>query len=465
MKNTKLIRILAPVVAIALLIGAIVGINAFAADTPEIVSMNVEYGSELYLYYAVDASTVTGTPKLEVVNEDGSAVIKTVTECVEKTVNGISCYIFRTNGVAPGQLNKSEYVRAVGDNGKGDIVKYSVEEYLYTKLYKEGFAAKTEANGINYNRRNLYFWLLEYGQSAQNLFYPDAADKIGDSTYVAIKGNASATGEYELYDTITLADPAVDGFDYWKVTEMTSFGKVIRERKLAAGYEYTVVNSAVIIPVVDDDDATDVEVYDPSVITFNADSEKFYAVDPGSNVVLERKYDAETAEWFYSVDKKEAGMVKFYIHPTAGAPAEGATKAEITFDLYIPSDAAFYWQFNLVTDTAKNSSSTYLWAPFLYSAKDKLVYGAWNSIRIVYTPKVDFVPDAENNPYDEGAYTASYFINGTFIKTDNKNYSKTRDGAKDANVPMLTDLYAFELAFSNDARGAYKLDNVSFVFK
>ena len=58
MKKTNLIKIFAPVVAIALLIGALVGISAFAAETPKIISMNVEYGSELYLYYAVDKASV-----------------------------------------------------------------------------------------------------------------------------------------------------------------------------------------------------------------------------------------------------------------------------------------------------------------------------------------------------------------------------------------------------------------------
>jgi hypothetical protein len=111
MKKTNLIKIFAPVVAIALLIGALVGISASAAETtPAIVSKNVEYGSELYLYYAVDKATVEGTPKLEVVTADGTQVLKTVTAYDEENVNGTDCYIFKTAGIAPGQLNKVEYV-------------------------------------------------------------------------------------------------------------------------------------------------------------------------------------------------------------------------------------------------------------------------------------------------------------------------------------------------------------------
>jgi hypothetical protein len=461
MKKTNLIKIFAPVVAIALLIGALVGISASAAETtPAIVSKNVEYGSELYLYYAVDKATVEGTPKLEVVTADGTQVLKTVTAYDEENVNGTDCYIFKTAGIAPGQLNKVEYVRAVGTNGASDIVSYSIEQYFYERLYKQGYAAKTEADGIDYDRRNLYFGFLEYGKSAQDLFYSDSADKIADDIYVAVKGNPTLSGVYAASDVITLKAPDVVGFDYWKVTELSLFGKVLGERKLGAGSDYVISNSALIVPVTDDDAAEDTDV-----ITFNTESDKFITLKSANNVILSTEYDYTAGNWYYSVNKFGGSMVRYQFLPTGGVPAEEATAAEISFDLYIPSDAAFYWQFNLVTNAAKDSGSTYLWAPFLYSARDKLVYGAWNSFRIVYTPNPDFVVDAVNNPYDEGAYTASYYVNDIFVKTDNKNYSKTRDGAKDANVPMFTDLYAFELAFPNDARGAYKFDNVSFVYK
>ena len=462
MKKTNLIKIFAPVVAIALLIGALVGISAFAAETPEIISMNVEYGSELYLYYAVDKASVDGAPALEVVTSDGT-LIKTVTSYSEETVNDKECYIFKTAGIAPGQINAIEYVRASGDNGKGDIVSYSVEEYLYTRLFKQGFAAKTPADGTDYYRRNLYFSFLEYGNSAQELFYADDTDKIGDSIFVAIKGNSALSGEYAASDIIKLAAPVIEGFDYWLVTELSPYGKVIRERKLGAGSDYVISNSAVIVPVTDDDAAES----DTNVITFNTASDKFITLKAANNVNLSREYDETTDNWYYSVDKFAANMVRFHILPTAGAPAEDATYAEISFDLYIPSDAGLSLQFNLVPDNeqCKASGSTYLWAPFLYSATDKLVKGSWNNIRIVYTPDPDFVPDAENNPSDEGAYTASYFVNGAFVKTDNKNYSKTRSDAKDAEVPMLDEIYGFEFAFPDKARGAYKFDNVSFVFK
>ena len=48
MKKSKFFKILAPIVSLGLLVGALVGINVQAAEveasTPEIISMNVEYG-------------------------------------------------------------------------------------------------------------------------------------------------------------------------------------------------------------------------------------------------------------------------------------------------------------------------------------------------------------------------------------------------------------------------------------
>ena len=468
MKKTNLIKIFAPVVAIALLIGALVGIGAFAAETPEIVSMNVEYGSELYLYYAVDKASVEGAPALEVVTSDGT-LIKTVTSYSEETVNGTPCYIFKTAGIAPGQLNKVEYVRAAGSNGKGDIVSYSVEEYLYTRLFKQGFAAKTPADGTDYYRRNLYFSFLEYGNSAQELFYSDDADKIGDSIFVAVKGNSALSGEYKYADCIKLAAPAIEGFDYWLVTELTPYGKVICERKLAADYEYLVMNSAVIIPVTDDDNAEDVEVYDPTVITFNTESDKFVYIKSANNVNLGRVYDEATGNWYYSSDKFEASMVRFHIFPTGGVPVDEATYAEISFDLYIPTGATINHQANLVVNndpSCLSSSSTYLWAPFLYANNHGgLKTGAWNTIKIVYTPNLDFVLDRTENPTDKGSHTTEIYVNNmeTPVKTITENYCTTR--AKTYEVPMLDEIYGFEFAFAGSSRGAYKFDNVSFVFK
>jgi hypothetical protein len=420
--------------------------------------MNVEYGSELYLYYAVDKASVEGTPKLEVVTADGSQVLKTVTAFDEETVNGTACYIFKTSAIAPGQINVVEYVRAVGDNGEGDIVSYSVEQYLYERLFKQGFAAKTEADGKDYNRRNLYFGLLEYSRSAQNLFYRDSEDKIGDSIFVAKKGDTDLSGEYAFADVITLAAPAIEGFDYWRVTVLSPFGKVLSERKLGAGFAYTLTNSAVIIPVTDDDAAEDVEIFDPSVITFDTTSDKFQTTGAAEVVTYSREYDSATGEWYLSIDKVAGASASFKILPTAG-DAANATVAEIAFDLYIPAtDLKWDIQSHINTNTAKDKSSPFRWAPFLYSGSTGIKTGAWNRFKIVYAPTKFKDVDGED------VFTAKVYINNmeTAAYTYDINYSI---GKENANIPKLTDIYCYCFTFNNASNGKFLLDNVSFVYK
>ena len=451
----KFFKILAPIVALGLLIGALVGINVQAAEggttTPEIISMNVEYGSELYLYYAVDKASVEGKPSLEVLDAEGN-VIDTVTYYTEETVNGVPCYIFRTAGVAPGQLNKAEYVRAAAGDVKGDTVKYSVEDYLYTRLYKNGFVAKTEADGDDYVRRNLYFQLLAYGKSAQTAFYPDAEDKIGNPG-IAIKGNAAASGEYAKGDCIVLSAPAIEGFDYWSVTELTPFGEVIGTRKLGAGYEYLAGNSAMIIPVTDDDAAEGVEAWDSSVITCNVENSKLsYYVNKST---VETRVDAETGNKYVYINKAGGtGTTSFYLEPTGGDAAT-ATQAVIKFDMYVLSKTKIDTQYYFWT----KASESFKYSPFLgYKASNTMDAGKWYTIEIVYTP-ISF-EKTEANP--KGEFIVEVFVNGnvTALETFTTFY-----GASGTLIPKMDEIRKFVFSFNNNCAGEFIIDNLSFVFK
>lgn len=271
MNKSKFFKILAPIVALGLLIGALVGITA-QADTngPEIAAMNVEYGSELFLYYAVPAESFSSTPKLEIVaNADASAVLETVTDYEEVSVHGTSCYVFKTKGVAPGQINKSEFVRAVDGENAGPVVEYSVEQYLYTRLYKNGVAAATEGKALV--QRSLYYQLLKYGATAQSVFYAEDTDKIGENGVYASGVASNINGVYAFGNYVTLTPNATEGFSYWKVEEYTTFGKYVGEKLLGAGYEYVIGNkSAVITPVYNAASTEGVEEWDAGTIHFNA---------------------------------------------------------------------------------------------------------------------------------------------------------------------------------------------------
>lgn len=276
--KTKFFKILAPIVALGLLVGALVGISASAneaapaAASPEIISMNVEYGSELYLYYAVDKSTVSGTPSLEVLSDkDGSSVEYVVTEYTEEKVNGKDSYIFKTAGVAAADVNKVQFVRAADGDVKGAIREASVEMYLYAKLYKEGFAMKTAADDADFVRRNLYFQLLSYAKFAQELFYYGTDyEAIGAPGIIVNGAEGLASGKYAgASDVLTLKASNKDGFSYFKVEEFTPFGEAIRTRLLADGFEYILDNSAMISAVYNAESMDGVEAWDSGVIHFN----------------------------------------------------------------------------------------------------------------------------------------------------------------------------------------------------
>ena len=275
--KTKFFKILAPIVALGLLVGALVGVSASANEaapaadaTPEIISMNVEYGSELYLYYAVDANTVTGTPALEILDGDGN-VTETITEYqATKILNGIDVYIFRTPGTAPKDITAKQNVRAVCGDVKGEIKSSSIEDYFYAKLYKEGYALKTEADGKDYTRRNLYFQLLKYASSAQIIFGEGDYVPVGAPGLIVDGAEGLSSGKYVgASDVLTLNATNKTGFSYFKVEEFTFYGKAIGTRLLSDGHELVLDNSAKITAVYNAESMDGVEIWDAGVIHFN----------------------------------------------------------------------------------------------------------------------------------------------------------------------------------------------------
>ena len=333
--KTKFFKIFAPIVALGLLVGALVGISASANEaapaadvTPEIISMNVEYGSELYLYYAVDKSTVSGTPSIEVLSDkDGSSVEYVVTEYTEEKVNGKDSYIFKTAGVAAADVNKVQFVRAADGELKGAIREASVEMYLYAKLYKEGFAMKTAANGDDFVRRNLYFQLLKYAKYAQELFYYGTDyEAIGAPGFIVEGVDGLVTGKYtdgELF--ITLTPTNKDGFSYFVVEEFTPYGEVVGTRRLSDGYEYVPYNSAKISAVYNAESADGVEIWDSSVDHFNYINKSINEVSSGwssnkskyeaagKTLIGENKWSIvnEGDNNVLFIDKKCGGMVSY----------------------------------------------------------------------------------------------------------------------------------------------------------
>lgn len=208
---------------------------------PVIWSKNIEYGSKTYLYYAVTAESISEADKaagfwMQVMDADGTVVIeKLLPEENTTMVEGKECYVFISRGVPAKELNTKELVQVITASGlQSSTEAYCVEDYLYQKLYTEGYAAKTAndigEDGKDYIRRNLYYSLLKYGAIAQELLSPDAADKIGDTNYATAPAGKYKLGELQK-GTVILLDYAdssnVADLLAWEYTQYDSFGELV----------------------------------------------------------------------------------------------------------------------------------------------------------------------------------------------------------------------------------------------
>ncbi len=194
MKTRKFSKIVLLVLSLALLIGSAVGIAVSAEDNSrEILSQNIIYSDRLTVMYAVDATleeAIAGDVRVSYYwEEDGVAELKAAkllypydenNELIAGYVyqpkdgegNVINTYpVFITEGVPAKDLLKVANVTAyAGELPAAPVYEsYSVAEYLYTKLYRDGYIAKTEVDGKDYERKLMYTKLLDYGAQAQTL--------------------------------------------------------------------------------------------------------------------------------------------------------------------------------------------------------------------------------------------------------------------------------------------------------
>ncbi|MBO5010330.1 MAG: hypothetical protein J6D20_06545 [Clostridia bacterium] len=172
MKNTKLSRIILLALSVAVLVGCALAFSVSAAEEKTtndmIYAQNVVYGDKVAIAYAVNVPVAdAANTTVNYYWEDAPDVIKKATYFRNDTIDGVEYPVFITEGVAAKELAKVAYVTT--DGGKTHK-SYSAAEYLYVRLYEDGFAAKTEADGKDYNRKLLYQNLLNYGEQAQIVF-------------------------------------------------------------------------------------------------------------------------------------------------------------------------------------------------------------------------------------------------------------------------------------------------------
>jgi len=235
--------------SVALLVGSVIGISVSAAEDGqvEILAQNIVYGEKVSIAYAVNASledAVNGTVKVSYYwEEDGVATLKPATlldttdpKCLYN--DGTTDYpVFVTEGVAAKELIKVAFAVAYTGEAapaEAEYSTYSAVQYLYARLYKDGFVNKTDADGKDYNRKLLYQNLLAYGTQAQLVLDYNADKLASDYTYVYTTSEqikigegkfAFGYGELAITGTV-LGEGTIAG---WTVTDLNTGAETTSE--------------------------------------------------------------------------------------------------------------------------------------------------------------------------------------------------------------------------------------------
>ena len=260
MKNLK---IFALVLTLALIITAAVCTTAFAAneaEAPVIVSKNLSYEDNTHLYYAVKATAGVTAQNTTLNVYADEACAKALAADIAGNLETLEALggeyiVFRTPGIAAKHITNNVYVQAVTtDGGKSEVVKYSVAEYLYERLYVSERLGKT----VTAEQKALYQSYLEYGANAQTVFINQKAESEADKVTLATAYNivkvidgAFADGTNQKLvaagtNATVVATPADASIAQWQVTTIAADGSV-SQAKTANTTDAIAINGQTII--------------------------------------------------------------------------------------------------------------------------------------------------------------------------------------------------------------------------
>ncbi len=208
-KNFKVITL---VVSLLLLMGAVIGISAFAEETApsiEIVRKNVSYEGAVKTLFVIDTENAEGyTIKVNFydVNPEAEGAELKYTKGVDgkTTIDGVEYDVVFSKGIAPANLRKSIYAVPVLVDSEGNVVvqgetvEYSPYIYALNRFEK----SPTE------DQTTLYSALLDYGAAVQRLLCkPEdvaanggyADEYCGIREDVALNGVRKETGNVKYY--------------------------------------------------------------------------------------------------------------------------------------------------------------------------------------------------------------------------------------------------------------------------
>lgn len=197
-KTTKIVlMLLASLIALV----SVFCITTFAAEAEDTLDVtiikNIAVSDKIQAMYAVkaDENITANNAKLTVYDETNNVVWSNYGVAENLTQFGGESYIvFYTNRVALAEIANFYSVQLEVDGVKSVPEIYSVAEYLFDKLYKDGFINKTETDGKDYNRKCFYEGLVQTGANAYEVLNNTAKRSIAALAYVCVDGATLADG-------------------------------------------------------------------------------------------------------------------------------------------------------------------------------------------------------------------------------------------------------------------------------
>lgn len=303
-------------ISIAILAAVFMGISVSAADSEgalEIKSINLSYKDKVELLVAVDIDNA---------ERDNIEVTYTLNgEKYTATLHPTETYtdddevvhpVFYTVGIAPKDIADVMTFEAhkKDSDAEGTAFSASILDYLYARLYKDGFINKSE--GADLKRKNLYLNTLNYSASAQDVLVNIPAAEAGTATetlvtdYVFVwsddeKVSVEAGRRFGAFISGTEINPLCDGpVTDWTLTNVND----VKFGDAKAGTAFAVTDHTKLVAgVVDGPVTMDYEngAYNDFVKTYDADGNLITGNLPANANTLTMGLNAEGENHFMQV--------------------------------------------------------------------------------------------------------------------------------------------------------------------
>ncbi len=337
MKKAKFSKIIVLALSLALLIGSAIGIAVSAAGDDgnyQIESINVSHGDRTQVLVAVDAPSETDLgktdPGLTVTYAIGAQAAKNATfykymqiaKDSEGNMTGPWYPVYYTPGIAIKDMGE-DIIAKVYDPAKTDGSSAAgknvcVAEYLYTKLYKEGYIAKTAADGEDYEQKALYLSMLDYIANAQEVLWnnknpDDTKPLVTDRIYVyaqdaKVNGTENNSVLLTGKGSVTLTYTGSESIVGWKA------------------YTYS-------------DGAAEESVYTSNTVAVSAHTVFVpYVLPAGAVEDFEGDYTTTPVTWTYNEVNYEANNIAFPSGVTIDKTAQGNHSADVNAEIVTDGD-------------------------------------------------------------------------------------------------------------------------------